>query len=218
MNAHHIFVVLSVAAILGGCDSAGRQVEKGQEVGQEVSSGGSGSGGTGSQPASPTPVDSSSPGTPGALPSDTDTLADPCADATGTGTYKGHTCEDSFTFITAEGLSCQEARRKCTAKAAANRETSFYCTWNNRVIYRQDVVAGACNPRVCELASGTGRYRGYICGSHNFIITDNIPCEYALENCALNAANNPTRSFFCTWNDIEVFRRELVPGICNGLP
>ncbi|HYO52476.1 hypothetical protein [Archangium sp.] len=189
-RTHHAVIVLPLTAILGGC---------GSEVPLDNQGGNGANQGEALLPEQPA-------------------LADPCVSATGPGTYKGYTCGNSSNFITTTGISCQEARRKCTLKAAANPETSFYCTWNDRLVYRKETAAGACNPLVCQVTTGTGTYRGYICGSHNFITTNNISCQYALDNCALNAANNPSRSFFCTWNDIEVFRKEQVPGICNGLP
>jgi hypothetical protein len=185
-----VVVVLSLATLLGGCDSEVPLDPRGQGGARRGE----------------------------ALIPEQPVLADPCADATGPGTYKGYTCGTSSHFITTESISCQEARRKCTLKAGANPGTSFYCTWNDRLVYRKEVAAGSCNPLVCQVSSGTGTYRGYVCGSHNFITTNNIPCQFALDNCALSAANNPNRSFVCTWNGIEVFRREQIPGSCNGLP
>jgi hypothetical protein len=187
---HRAVAVLSLAALLEGCGSVVSSDNQGRD-----------GAGLGETPNSEQSV-----------------LADPCVDATSPGTYKGYTCGTAFNFITTENISCQEARRKCALKAEANPGTSFLCTWNGRLVYRKELAAGACNPLVCQTLSGTGTYRGYICGSHNFITTNNIPCQYALDNCALNATNNPSRSFFCTWNGTEVMRKELVPGACNGLP
>ena len=48
-------------------------------------------------------------------------------------------------------------------------------------------------------------YKGYMDG-HNFITTNNISYEDALENCKLNAENNPTKEVYCTWNGDEIYR------------
>ncbi len=70
----------------------------------------------------------------------------------------------------------------------------------------------------CTGKSGTGTYKGYICdSSRNFITTKSIPCQAALDNCKLNARNNPSRSFYCTWNGKEIYRKELRAGICRGV-
>lgn len=222
---HHVFFVLSVAAILGGCNSKEMQdnpsgartsesasMLEPDAVGTESPSGAV----TQENPATPQPQETvtSEPQLQEAAPS----LVDPCANATGLGTYKGQVCEGSFNFVNETGLSCQESLQRCTLKAAANPATSFYCTWNGRLIYRKDVTAGACNSQVCQSASGTATYLGYMCPSHNFIRTDNSSCQSALDNCAQNAALNPTRSIYCTWNGIEIYRRELTAGACNGLP
>ncbi|WP_083969213.1 S8 family peptidase [Hyalangium minutum] len=70
----------------------------------------------------------------------------------------------------------------------------------------------------CAATVGTGTYKGYICDSNlNFISTQNISCQYARDNCLLNASNNPSRSFYCTWNGIPVYRREVSAGVCNAI-
>ncbi|HYO66549.1 MAG TPA: S8 family serine peptidase [Archangium sp.] len=146
------------------------------------------------------------------------TPEDPCAGASGSGIYKGYTCEDANNFIVAEGLSCQDARRKCELNASSSPRTSFFCTWNDRVVYRKEGTPGVCNPLVCEAILGTGRQEGYICGSHRFMITDNSPCQDAVDVCALNAETNPSVSFLCTWKGTEVYRKERVAGACQNLP
>ena len=50
----------------------------------------------------------------------------------------------------------------------------------------------------------TGTYMGYMNG-RLFITTQNIPRSYAVENCKLNATNNPSATLRCTWNGVEVF-------------
>lgn len=70
----------------------------------------------------------------------------------------------------------------------------------------------------CAGKGGTGTYKGYICdSSHRFITTKNITRRAALDNCKLNAQNNPTRSLYCTWNGKEIYRKELRAGICRGV-
>lgn len=147
-------------------------------------------------------------------------LADPCAGATGPGTYKGYTCEDTHNFIIAEGISCQDTRRKCRLNAEANPSLSFYCTWNDRPAYRKDTQVGACSSLVCQTSSATARRVVYFCESptniYPAIATDNVSCQYALDSCVHNANLNPHRNVFCTWGDAELFRRELVTGSCGG--
>ncbi|MFY0581280.1 hypothetical protein ACN28S_49815 [Cystobacter fuscus] len=147
-------------------------------------------------------------------------LADSCADATGPGIYKGYTCEDSNNFIIAENVSCQDARRKCELNARANPSLSFYCTWNDRVVYRKEISVGACDAEVCQSTSGTGRQVLYFCISPTelrpVIISSSITCQSAFDNCKLNADLNTHRSVLCTWNDQEIFRGELVAGVCGA--
>lgn len=70
----------------------------------------------------------------------------------------------------------------------------------------------------CAAKNGTGTYKGYSCdSSHRFITTKNITRQAALDNCKLNAQNNPTLSFYCTWNGKEIYRKELKAGICRGV-
>ncbi|WP_093518328.1 hypothetical protein [Stigmatella erecta] len=121
----------------------------------------------------------------------------------------------SHQFITTSGITCAQARSNCITNANANPGTSFFCTWNDRIIYRKDVTAGSCNSLVCPAVTGKGRYQGFICGSHNFITTEQISCQSAQSNCILNSNANPSSSFYCTWKGTEIFRRETVPGICG---
>ncbi|MDO8481941.1 MAG: peptidoglycan-binding domain-containing protein [bacterium] len=61
---------------------------------------------------------------------------------------------------------------------------------------------------VTPVTQTTGTYMGYMGGSSTpFIITNNIPRTYAVENCQLNATNNPATSIRCTWNGEEVYSR-----------
>ncbi|WP_157758639.1 hypothetical protein [Cystobacter fuscus] len=148
-----------------------------------------------------------------ASPDISEALADECSGAQGTGTYKGYVCP-SHNFIITQKISCAEARNNCVLNANANPGSSFFCTWNDRVIYRRDVSAGACNSLVCAAVTGTGQYKGYVCPSHNFINTNAISCQEAQSNCQLNANSNPNSSFYCTWKGTEIFRLERTAGIC----
>ena len=70
----------------------------------------------------------------------------------------------------------------------------------------------------CDGASGLGLYQGWICDSnHNFIITQQISCQEALDNCQLNASSNPALSFYCTWNGQPIHEAEITPGACDAL-
>ncbi|MES2931589.1 MAG: hypothetical protein V4682_02720 [Patescibacteria group bacterium] len=50
-------------------------------------------------------------------------------------------------------------------------------------------------------------YRGYMNG-RLFIETKKISESNALSNCTMNATNNPTASFTCTWGTKEIYRRD----------
>lgn len=154
------------------------------------------------------------------LSSESSLLADPCADAAGTGTYRGYICEGERSFITAEGISCQDTRRKCQLNAEASPGSSFYCTWNDRVVYRKDVSAGACNSLTCKTTSGIGQRVLNICYSPDdvapAIISDGMSCQDALDNCKRNADVNSHRSILCHWRGLEIFRRELTVGSCGS--
>lgn len=74
------------------------------------------------------------------------------------------------------------------------------------------------DPGPCDGAQGTGLYKGYMCeDSHNFILTEDITCADALENCQLNASLNPDISYHCTWNGQVIHENELTAGVCDGL-
>ena len=92
-------------------------------------------------------------------------------------------------------------------------------TKNNGIITGTPTVAGPVSVKVyssnsCgafrinftvrDSASNTGTYKGYL-DSNLSITTANISQADALANCKLNAANNPTSSIRCTWNDIEIY-------------
>jgi len=51
----------------------------------------------------------------------------------------------------------------------------------------------------------TATYQGFMDG-RNFITTRNITRADALDNCKLNARNNPAREISCTWNGQEIHR------------
>ena len=74
------------------------------------------------------------------------------------------------------------------------------------------------DPAPCANAQGTGLYKGYMCeGSHNFIITEDISCAEALDNCELNASHNADISYHCTWNGQVIHEKEVTAGACSGL-
>ena len=76
-------------------------------------------------------------------------------------------------------------------------------------------------PNGCEGKTGFGLYEGYMCepdlypNGGPFIITQDILCEDALANCALNASANPSVSVQCTWNGEAIFVSEQQPGDCS---
>ncbi|MBU1293080.1 hypothetical protein KJ819_03395 [Patescibacteria group bacterium] len=56
--------------------------------------------------------------------------------------------------------------------------------------------------------TATDTYRGYMNG-RLFIETKNITEAAALENCKLNATNNPGTGIYCTWGKKEIYRRDI---------
>lgn len=165
------------------------------------------------------------------------TPADPCAGATGTGSYVGVRCDGETPFEMEPSLACADARARCQLEAGEKPAQSIYCEWNGIEIFRHEASAGSCNAfgpapsdgceppppsscdHPCSGSSETGSYRGYFCGDDavNFIQTNGIDCQAALGNCALNAATNPGLSIVCEWNGQEIFRREVEAGECNAL-
>jgi hypothetical protein len=205
LRVHHLFLVLPLTALVGGCGSEEMLDDQRRRAEAEEF-----------MPRSMEHVDLSSQAM---LTTETaPLLEDPCAGVTGLGTYKGYTCETSHNFIIANNISCQDTRRKCALNAENRPGLSFFCTWNDQVVFRKDTSPGVCNPLVCSILPGTGRQEGYICGSHKFLITDNSTCEAAVELCAQNADLNPSTSFLCTWKGTEVYRKERVVGACLGTP
>jgi hypothetical protein len=49
------------------------------------------------------------------------------------------------------------------------------------------------------------------------IVTQEISCAGALDDCQLNASNNPGSSWLCAWNGVEIHRAERRAGDCDGL-
>lgn len=155
------------------------------------------------------------PADPGGSPGggDSEPVPSECAGTSGTGAYRGSFCGSSL-FINTSALSCPQARADCMRQAAANPARSIFCTWNNRVIYRADTSAGACNTLVCDSVLGQGQYRGSFCGSFAFANTPDSTCQDALTNCESNAQSNPDMSVYCTWQGQEIYRREKTAGAC----
>jgi peptidoglycan hydrolase-like protein with peptidoglycan-binding domain len=55
-----------------------------------------------------------------------------------------------------------------------------------------------------NVPTGTETYRGYMDG-RLFITTKNISHETAVNNCKLNAKNNPTKNIRCTWGESQIY-------------
>jgi hypothetical protein len=84
-------------------------------------------------------------------------------------------------------------------------------------------ASDGCEPKddpesPCAGASGTGHYVGYYCDyGHEFIITPDISCDEALDNCQLNASLNPDLSFYCTWEGQPIHEAEVTAGACDWI-
>ena len=142
---------------------------------------------------------------------------DPCAGAQGTGTYSGYLCP-SLPFASTPNLSCTESLQNCLLEANANPGKSLFCTWNDRVLYRKDVSAGACNNLVCQALPGLGAYKAYTCPSSLSISIQLSSCQGAQSNCLFNANSNPPSGIYCTWKGMEIFRQEKIVGSCPRVP
>jgi hypothetical protein len=69
----------------------------------------------------------------------------------------------------------------------------------------------------CDGAAAEGVYIMGTCEGERgqgYAITRGISCKEAVENCVLNAVNNPGRSTLCTFDGRELFRLEPKPGLC----
>jgi hypothetical protein len=71
--------------------------------------------------------------------------AEPCANAVGTGMYKGYICESNHVAIMTQDSTCKAAYDNCVLNASLNPHRSFYCTWKGLLIHRREVSAGACD-------------------------------------------------------------------------
>src|SRR5688500_13080916 len=134
--------------------------------------------------------------------------ADACEGLEGLGSYEGFFCAYDGPFILTESISCQDALDNCALNASVNPTESVLCTWNDVVIFTNEVTPGACEDvggdpepptSTCDGLQGVGSYEGFFCTYDGpFILTETISCQDALDNCALNASANPTESVLCT--------------------
>lgn len=76
-------------------------------------------------------------------------------------------------------------------------------------------------PDGCAGKDGLGQYQGYFCEpglypqGGPFIVTEDITCADALENCALNSSLNPDLNITCTWNGDVIYLNESQMGACS---
>ena len=115
------------------------------------------------------------------------------------GTYRGFmgdTVEESSRFILTRNISRADALANCKRNGENNPARAIRCTFNGVEIYKREAL---------------GTYRGYmgnkIQNVRRFILTRKITRRAALQNCRLNARNNPNKAVRCTWNGSQIFRR-----------
>ena len=72
-------------------------------------------------------------------------------------------------------------------------------------IKRTLVTTDSITINIANEAPQTATYEGFMDG-RKFITTRNITNAAALENCLLNAQNNPAREIRCVWNKQEIYR------------
>ena len=70
--------------------------------------------------------------------------SDPCADASGLGTYIGHYCDLGSPFIITQGISCEDALSNCELNISANPDLNVYCEWNGHFIVQGGPDTSAC--------------------------------------------------------------------------
>jgi len=107
----------------------------------------------------------------------------------------------------------------------ADLSSSSNCATGMGYVHTSLVTNACTSPtgpnNACAGKAGTGHYEGFFCepdlypNGGPFIITEDISCEDALANCALNAASNPELSIECTWEGDSIFLSEQQAGACQ---
>ncbi|UQA62594.1 hypothetical protein [Polyangium aurulentum] len=102
-----------------------------------------------------------------------------------------------------------------TVDAACATEAGYEVT-----SYVADISGGDCDDDPadpCAGKAGTGSYVGSFCEvGYPFILTEDIACGDALDNCLLNESLNPGYSMHCTWNGEVIHLQEQTAGACNA--
>lgn len=100
---------------------------------------------------------------------------------------------DGIEKSTSTNISRAIADYYCQKDRTSYLNQAVECIWNNITIYKEEAIKRL--------------YQGYIDGKI-FITTEGITKSEALNNCLLNAKNNPQSSVRCVWNNGEIYSRK----------
>lgn len=213
MNLSCIVFATGLAA-LGGCGE--ERVDSIEKVGDDGSL----------VQGTKTPTDPDKKPAPGSCGS---TAKASCSDLEDGGFHIGFNCDtqEVFTLVStgSDFLTCQDVNDTCDAYAAAHPGASVACLYSNEWIYRKELSPGACEATTlpggaCADTCEVGSYRAEGCGTDEFglILTRDIPCGEALENCVINVLANPEANIQCWFNGKPLYEREITPGACSAFP
>jgi hypothetical protein len=142
--------------------------------------------------------------------------ANPCAGQIGEGATSVFDCGSGETVAATEFFTCPGAIINCVGYADSYPEKSVECTWNGIKIFEREAAPGACDaPSACEGQTGTGEGITRNCDSGNSKTSPDITCDAMLFKC-LQVAGGTAFNLDCTWNGVEIFRREVQPGTCGA--
>jgi len=69
---------------------------------------------------------------------------DPCAHASGLGTYVGHYCDLGYPFITTQNISCKDALSNCELNISLNPGVNLSCDWNGHFLAQGGPDTSSC--------------------------------------------------------------------------
>jgi hypothetical protein len=69
---------------------------------------------------------------------------DPCAHASGLGTYVGSYCDLGHPFIITQDISCKDALSNCELNISLNPDVNLYCEWNDHFIMQGGPDTSSC--------------------------------------------------------------------------
>jgi hypothetical protein len=138
--------------------------------------------------------------------SDTPALVDALVGITGRALTSFNGCYQASSFTLHDDLSVD---------AACATEAGYEVTSYASDVAGQDCDGDPADP--CAGEAGAGSYVGAFCEvGYPFILTENISCQEALDNCLLNESLNPGYSMHCTWDGKVIHEQEQAAGACDA--